>query len=91
MRNEARNELQLCDSYSRFPTILDLREETETKRRLPEAIVAGLRKARLCRTAVAEGLQGLELAAPEALAVYEALAYAEPSVGWIVWNNSLPC
>jgi alkylation response protein AidB-like acyl-CoA dehydrogenase len=73
------------------PTILRLRRETEAKRRLPEAIVDGLREARLCRVAVAEALQGLEMAAPAALAVYEALAYAEPSVGWVVWNNALPC
>ncbi len=86
MNNDA-----LTAARALIPTILDLRHETEAQRRLPEAIVAGLRKARLCRTAIAAGLQGLELAAPEALAVYEALAYAEPSVGWIVWNNSLPC
>ncbi len=86
MNNDA-----LTAARALVPTILRLRHETETQRRLPEAIVAGLREARLCRVAVAEALQGLEMAAPAALAVYEALAYAEASVGWIVWNNALPC
>ncbi len=53
--------------------------------------MSGLRASRLCRLAIVEGLQGLETPVPAALDVYEALAYAEPSVGWIVWNNALPC
>jgi alkylation response protein AidB-like acyl-CoA dehydrogenase len=81
----------LTAARSLSPTILRLRHETESRRRLPEPIVEGLRETRLCRLAVAEGLQGLATPTPAALAAYEALAYAEPSVSWIVWNNALPC
>jgi alkylation response protein AidB-like acyl-CoA dehydrogenase len=40
---------------------------------------------------VARELQGLELPLCDVLDVYEALAGAEASVAWIVWNNALPC
>jgi alkylation response protein AidB-like acyl-CoA dehydrogenase len=71
--------------------ILSLRHETEAHRRLAEPIVEQLRATRLCRLALVKELQGLEMPTPKALDLYEALAYAEASVGWIVWNNSLPC
>ena len=41
--------------------------------------------------AIPRELHGLELPTPAALGVYELLAGAEASVGWIVWNNTLPC
>jgi alkylation response protein AidB-like acyl-CoA dehydrogenase len=73
------------------PIVLRCREETETRRRLAEPVVERLRETRLCRLALVEALHGLELPIGEALDSYEALARAEASVGWIVWNNSLPC
>ena len=73
------------------PLILRTREETETQRRLAEPIVERLRATRLCRAALVEELHGLELPIGEALDSYETLAYAEASVGWIAWNNALPC
>jgi alkylation response protein AidB-like acyl-CoA dehydrogenase len=73
------------------PTILRLRRETETQRRLAEPIVERLRETGLCRLALVEEFHGLETPTPKALAAYEALAYAEPSVAWIVWNNSFTC
>jgi alkylation response protein AidB-like acyl-CoA dehydrogenase len=74
-----------------IPLIMRLRDETESDRRIAKPIVQSLRSARLCRMAVAKELQGLELPICDALEVYEELAGAEASVGWIVWNNALPC
>jgi alkylation response protein AidB-like acyl-CoA dehydrogenase len=73
------------------PLLIAEREETERERRLSAKIVERLIDTRLCRMAIAEEYGGLELPTPEALEVYEALTAAEASVGWIVWNNSLPC
>jgi indole-3-acetate monooxygenase len=73
------------------PLITRLRNDTESRRCIAEPIVGHLRETRLCRMALARELQGLELSTTEALEVYEALAGAEGSVAWIVWNNSLPC
>jgi alkylation response protein AidB-like acyl-CoA dehydrogenase len=73
------------------PLITRLRNDTESSRCIARPIVERLLETRLCRMAVARQLQGLELPTVEALDVYEALAGAEASVAWIVWNNSLPC
>jgi indole-3-acetate monooxygenase len=74
-----------------LPLITQLRGETEAARRIAQPVVESLRKARLCRLAIPRELHGLELPTPAALEVYEILAGAEASVGWIVWNNALPC
>ena len=73
------------------PLIVRLRDETESKRNLAAPIVERLRAAGLCRLAVAEELLGSELPSDAALDVYETLAYADASVSWVAWNNSLPC
>lgn len=73
------------------PLIARMRDDTEADRRLAEPIVERLRDTRLCRMALAEELHGLELPLRDVLDVYEELAGAEASVGWIVWNNALPC
>jgi alkylation response protein AidB-like acyl-CoA dehydrogenase len=73
------------------PLILDLREKTEATRNLAAPIVERLRAGRLCRLAVASELAGLETPSDAALDVYETLAYADASVSWVAWNNSLPC
>jgi alkylation response protein AidB-like acyl-CoA dehydrogenase len=86
MNNDA-----LAAARTLAPTILRSRNETEAARRLAEPIVAGLRNARLCRMALAEDVAGLAMSTPDMLDVYEALAYAEPSVAWIVWNNAFSC
>ena len=71
--------------------ITKLRKETEAERQLPESLVNALVDAQLFRLAVSHELGGPELDPPVALQVYEALARAEGSVGWLVWNSSLPC
>ena len=73
------------------PLVVRLRDETETGRCLAAPIVERLRAARLGRLALAAEHDGFELPLHAALYVYESLAYAEASLGWIVWNNSLPC
>jgi alkylation response protein AidB-like acyl-CoA dehydrogenase len=73
-----------------LPLITRHRGDTESARRIAHPIVDALRQARLCRLAIPRELHGLELPTPDALDVYEMLAGAEASVGWIVWNNTLP-
>lgn len=74
-----------------LPLITRHRGDTESARRIAQPVVDSLRKTRLCRLAISRELRGLELPTVDALDVYEMLAGAEPSVAWIVWNNSLPC
>jgi alkylation response protein AidB-like acyl-CoA dehydrogenase len=73
------------------PLIASLREKTEASRNVAPPIVDALRDSRLCRLAVVSELAGLETPIDAALDVYETLAYADASVSWISWNNSLPC
>ncbi|HEU5133684.1 MAG TPA: hypothetical protein VFU13_00950 [Steroidobacteraceae bacterium] len=74
-----------------LPLITRHRDDTESTRRIAQPVVEALRKAQLGRLVIPRGLHGLELPTPDTLAVYELLAGAEASVGWIVWNNTLPC
>jgi len=74
-----------------LPLITRHRSDTESARRIAQPVVESLRKTRLCRLVIPRELHGLELPTPAALGVYELLAGAEASVGWIVWNNTLPC
>jgi len=81
----------LVAARSLLPLITQLRDTTESERRIAAPLVDALRQARLCRGAVPASLGGLELRGIEHLELYEMLARAEASVGWIVWNNALPC
>jgi indole-3-acetate monooxygenase len=88
---EAASKPPLVSARELTPLIVQCRQETEN-RRLPAApIVARLRALRLCRLALGSDLHGHAMPVHEALDVYEQLSYAEASVGWIVWNNALPC
>jgi len=71
--------------------IRDLRNDTESQRRVAEPIVKQLKQLGLARMTLPASLAGRECSTVEALEVYEALAGAEASVGWVAWNNSLPC
>ncbi len=73
------------------PVIAANGEATEANRQLAPAVVAGIRAAGLQRLTLTEENGGLEIPLPAALEVYERLAGADASVGWIVWNNALPC
>src|SRR5690606_18236558 len=73
------------------PLIQSLRDETDAARNIAAPIVERLRDGRLCRLALAKGLAGGEVPLDAALDVYETLAYADASVAWVAWNNSLPC
>jgi alkylation response protein AidB-like acyl-CoA dehydrogenase len=74
-----------------LPLIRSSRDETEAGRQIAPGVVEALRASRLCRIAVPAELGGLALPPGDALPIYELLAAAEASVGWIVWNNTLPC
>src|SRR5688572_3954534 len=85
-------QMDVLDSARRIlAPINQHRSETESARRIAQPVVELLREARLCRLALPRELHGLEVPTPAALGVYETLAGAEASVGWIVWNNTLPC
>jgi len=71
--------------------ILEHRDETEVNRQVAPAIVDALVASGLGRMALPRDHAGLEVPPPEQLDVLEALARAEASVAWIVWNSSLPC
>ncbi len=73
------------------PVIEAHRDATESDRRLAPAIVAGIKAAGLQRLTLTRENGGLEVPLATALAVYEQLAGSDASVGWIVWNNALPC
>lgn len=74
-----------------LPLIRASRDATESQRRIADPVVDALRAARLARIGLPTALEGLELPLADALSIYECLAAAEASVGWIVWNNALPC
>jgi alkylation response protein AidB-like acyl-CoA dehydrogenase len=67
------------------------RRETEEKRQLAGAIVDAIVRSKLGRLALSTDYDGLEVSAPDQLAVFESLAEAEASVAWIVWNSTGPC
>jgi alkylation response protein AidB-like acyl-CoA dehydrogenase len=91
IQQEAASRSVLDSARELTPLIVQCRQETE-HHRLPAApIVARLRTLRLCRLALGTDLHGHAMPVHEALDVYEQLSYAEASVGWIVWNNALPC
>jgi len=71
--------------------ILENRDDTEGGRQLAGPVVEGLTRSKLGRMALPAELDGLAVPPVAALAVFEALAEAEASVAWIVWNSSLPC
>jgi hypothetical protein len=74
-----------------LPLIEKLRFETEENRAIAEPIVDELKRTRLARLALLEENGGLQTPCVDALEVFEVLAGAEASVGWVIWNNSLPC
>jgi alkylation response protein AidB-like acyl-CoA dehydrogenase len=71
--------------------ILENRDETESGRQLARPVVEGLIRSKLGLMALPAEFDGLAVPPVAALAVFEALAEAEASVAWIVWNSSLPC
>ncbi len=73
------------------PVIADCRKASEEARRLAPAIVEEIQAAGLQRLMLPEDDGGLEAPLPIALQVYEQLAGCDASVGWVVWNNTLPC
>ena len=73
------------------PIIAANRDVSETDRRLAPAIVEGIRAAGLQRLMLTAENGGLEAPLLTALRVYEQLAGYDASVGWVVWNNALPC
>ena len=67
------------------------RRETEDSRQIASAIVSELRRNGLGRIALPTEHGGLEIPPADQLPVFEALAQAEASVAWIVWNSTGPC
>lgn len=71
--------------------VLEHRNSTETNRRVAEPIIDALIDKKLGRVALPGEYAGLAVPPADALKIFEALAEAEASVAWIVWNSSLPC
>ena len=73
------------------PIVAANRDISEADRRLTPAIVDGIKTAGLQRLTLTRENGGLEAPLLTALKVYELLAGYDASLGWIVWNNALPC
>ena len=73
------------------PLIEKLRFETEDNRAIAAPVIDVLKKSRLGRMVLLEENGGLQTPCADALGVFEVLSGAEASVGWVIWNNSLPC
>ena len=81
----------LAAAISMHDAIVAQRARTQAERRIAEPIVAALTDARLNRLMLPVQLNGWALPAVELLRVLEALARADASVAWVIWNNTLPC
>ncbi len=67
------------------PLIAAQRDEIERERRLPAAIVRGLKEAGVFRMTMPRSLGGLEAAPRAQFEVLEALSQADASVGWCAY------
>ena len=64
------------------------RDAIETSRRLPEALARDLARAGLFRIFLPAAYGGLDMTPTDGIAVFEALARADASVAWCVWNGN---
>jgi alkylation response protein AidB-like acyl-CoA dehydrogenase len=79
-----RETAQLLAAVSALAPKLGTRsEEIEQARRIPADVADALRQLGLFRTLVPRSHGGLELSVPEVVAMIEALAAADSSVGWV--------
>jgi alkylation response protein AidB-like acyl-CoA dehydrogenase len=73
-----------------IPLIREQRHATEKNRCVAEPVVRAIRESDLCRILLDTGAPA-RYTPQEWLQVLEALAGAEASASWLVWNNTLPC
>ena len=73
-----------------IPLIREFRHITEQDRRIAAPIVQAIRESDLCRMLLDTGATP-SYTPTEWLQVLEALAGAEASVSWLIWNNTLSC
>jgi alkylation response protein AidB-like acyl-CoA dehydrogenase len=73
-----------------IPLICEQRHITEQDQRIAAPIVQAIRDSDLCRMLLDTGAPP-PYSPEEWLRVLEALAGAEASVSWLIWNNALPC
>src|SRR5581483_11306748 len=79
----------LLDTVRAFrPRIEQERDRIEAERRLPLDLAKDLARAGLFRISLPAAYGGLDLTPLEGLAVFEALAQADASVAWCVWNGN---
>ena len=70
------------------PRIRAERDQIEQARRLPESLAQDLARDGFFRIFLPAAYGGLDLAPVEAMPVFEALAEADASVAWCVWNGN---
>ena len=78
----------LAAAHNLRPQLLARRDEIEMARRLPQDLAAELARAGFFRISLPAAYGGLDLAPVGAIAVFEALAAADASVAWCVWNGN---
>src|SRR6266536_628816 len=82
-------ETSLADIARSFEArIAGIRDQIEAERRLPDDLAKDLARAGLFRIALPAAYGGLDRTPMEGLEVFEALAQADASVAWCVWNGN---
>lgn len=70
------------------PVIEEFRDTGETERKMDPHIVEAMRRAGVFRFTIPRSLGGLELDAVSQMRVFERIAIADGSAGWVAANNS---
>lgn len=70
------------------PRIAARREQIEASRRLPDDLARDLAQAGFFRVSLPAAYGGIDLTPMQALEIFEALAQADASVAWCVWNGN---
>ncbi|MEO1405579.1 MAG: acyl-CoA dehydrogenase family protein [Pseudomonadota bacterium] len=72
-----------------LPVIVANRGEAEKNRQLSEDAYSAIRESGLLGMPISEAHGGLGTPLPEMLRLYEAIAYEDAAVSWVMWNAGL--
>ena len=72
-----------------LPVIVAHRGEAEKRRQLSEDVFSAIRESGLLGMPTSEAHGGLGTPLPEMLSIYEAIAYEDAAVSWVMWNAGL--
>ncbi|MEO0950391.1 MAG: acyl-CoA dehydrogenase family protein, partial [Pseudomonadota bacterium] len=72
-----------------LPLMVEHRKEAEKNRQLSNAVCTAIRESGLLGMPIAPQYGGLGTPLPDMLQAYEAMAYEDAAVSWVVWNAGL--